>query len=285
MIWHSPPPSFGSWPSAKRPRDLRFFRLAPGAVAPPTRRDLRQRGSATPRQGACAHTARSTDLSSCPCSPPSLPLARRPQAVGRARLRPSAQGFFADLRGRLQSCGPVRSPSERSCAASAFSERASVVRCPGFGAVLIARSARVTGRGAGLVADPRSVSESAGGGEEAVALGACSRPMRWIPVTSSVVCSIVKGSSPHSVPVRLDPERDCGSDSVPIRSPWVPPRAKGRRIRPKRTRIPVADPCAAVGARLEPSGNPSGTCVAADEAGQAVPRLDRCGGPPWRSGS
>jgi hypothetical protein len=30
---------------------------------------------------------------------------------------------------------------------------------------------------------------------------------------------------------------------------------------------------------LEPSGNPSGTRVAADEAGQAVPRLDRAAGP------
>ncbi len=32
------PPSFGWWPSAKRHRDLRFRRLAPGALAPPMRR-------------------------------------------------------------------------------------------------------------------------------------------------------------------------------------------------------------------------------------------------------
>jgi hypothetical protein len=53
---------------------------------------------------------------------------------------------------------------------------------PGFGAVLIARSARVTDRGAGLVADRRSVPEPAAGGEAAVASEAGSRPSGGSPI-------------------------------------------------------------------------------------------------------
>jgi len=123
--------SFGSWPSAKRPRDLRICAFAPGAVAPPTRRHSRQRGNATPRQGACAHTALSTDLQFVPVLTSSLPLRTLPQPSGRARLHP-ARGSFADLRGPHRRSGPVRSPSEPRLA-SASSERASSMRCPGSG--------------------------------------------------------------------------------------------------------------------------------------------------------
>ena len=136
-------------------------------------------------------------------------------------------------------------------------------------------------RAAGVPADRRSVSEPAAGGETAVAL----EPARGQAVdhrASSVVCSIVKDPSPHSVPIRLDPEGSrfpFSPHSVPLEFLPVPGgagsgprnsdscRGQGNGWEADRTPGPIS---------RHSAGTPSGTCVAADdEAGQAVPRFDR----------
>jgi len=112
----------------------------------------------------------------------------------------------------------------------------------------------------------------------------CSRPSGGSP-SSSVVCSIVKGPSPHSVPNRSPSGsilRDRGSESVPIRS----------RL--------GSSPCLESGIlatglgflsgtrarRPELGRNPAGPSVVAHEAaGRAVPRFHRYRVPPWQSGS
>ena len=77
-------------------------------------------------------------FSSCPCSPPSLPLARRPLVAGRTRFRPSGKGSLADHRGLAGSPVPfARRPGARSGLRSLRARLLDEV--PGFGAVLIAR--------------------------------------------------------------------------------------------------------------------------------------------------
>jgi len=160
-------PPLRSWPSAKRPRDLGFCASAPGAVAPPTRRVSQQRDSATPRQGACAHTARSTDLQFVPV--PHLPRCCSARAFRSSAELASAIRQKGSLRGDPRSSPALRS---RSLAVRALLRGLRLLRArlprevPGFGAVLIARSARVTDRGARLPADLRSVSEPAAGARQ-----------------------------------------------------------------------------------------------------------------------
>jgi hypothetical protein len=91
--------------------------------------------------------------------------------------------------------------------------------------------------------DRRSVPEPAAGGEAAVCPRSLLAAKRWIVVTSSVVCSIMKVPSPHSVPnrspIRLDPERSrfrISPHSVPLESLLVTGGAGSRQG----TRIPVA---------------------------------------------
>jgi hypothetical protein len=189
MIRAQPSPSFGSWPSAKRPRDLRFCRLAPGAVTPPTRRDspaARQRDAAPGRVRAF----RRVDGSSVRARAHLPPSPSRTASSGRRPSSPSVIRLRAPSRTPRSlpaSSVPSRSPSERSSGLP-FAPSAPLREVPEFGAVLIARPARVTDRGAGLPADLRSVPEPAAGGEEAVALGGLLAAKRWITVTSSVVC-------------------------------------------------------------------------------------------------
>src|SRR4029453_14877122 len=104
---------------------------------------------------------------------------------------------------------------------------------------------------------------------------------RWIAVTSWVVCSIVKGPSPHSVPNRSPYGsilRDRGSESVPVRSPNEFLSVPGERHPPNGTRVPVRDACAAVGNSMGTRPERIGICVATDEAAdQGVPHFDRYG--------
>jgi hypothetical protein len=127
---------------------------------------------------------------------------QRPQVAGRTRLRPHpAPG---SLRGPPRPCqrsGPVRLASERSSGLRSL-RGAPPREVPGFGAVLIARR---LGSLTVALAFPRiaaRVPEPAAGGETVVRPRSPLAAKWWIAVTSSVVCSIVKGRSPHSVPNR-----------------------------------------------------------------------------------
>jgi hypothetical protein len=118
-------------------------------------------------------------------------------------------------------------PASRSLRARLLDE------VPGFGAVLIARPACVTDRGAGLVADRRSVPEPVAGGEIAVALGACSRSSGESPATS-LGCLLDRERSespvsPHPLHMRLDPEGSrflLSPHSVPLEFLPVPSGAR-----------------------------------------------------------
>jgi hypothetical protein len=149
---------------------------------------------------------------------------------------------------------------------------------PGFGAVLIARRACVTDRRAGLPADLRSVPRAGGRWRDSRRLGACSRPSGG---SSHVFGCLLdrEGSespfSPQSLPVRVDPEGSRFRLSPhPVRPGFLPVPG-GAESAPRG--LGFLSPTLA--RRSELDWNPSGTCAAADEAGQAVPHLDRCGGP------
>jgi len=274
MIRAQPSPLFGSWPSAKRPRDLGFCASAPGAVAPPTRRVSQQRDSATPRQGACAHTARSTDLQFVPV--PHLPRCCSARAFRSSAELASAIRQKGSLRGDPRSSPALRS---RSLAVRALLRGLRLLRArlprevPGFGAVLIARSARVTDRGARLprisarCPSRRPVRDS----RRPRSLLAAKR---WIAVTSSVVCSIVKGSSPHSVPNRLDPEASrfrLSPHSVPLEFLAVPRGAASAPRNSDSCRGHVRGGRNWVGTRRELGGNHRGLA-----SPPARPRAWRC---------
>jgi hypothetical protein len=209
---------------------------------------------------------------------------RRPSS-----LRPSGTGLPSRITAVLTGA-PVPFPRRLSARPAFRSLRARLRHeVPGFGADLIARPAGIVDRGMAFPRIAARVPEPAAGGEEAVALGCLLAAKRWIDVTSSVVCSIVKGRSPHSVPSH-SPSGWILGGAVRVQSPFGPsfvaPRAWGKRDPRHGTRIPVADACAAAGTRSELGGNPSVTCPAAHEAaGQAVPHFDCCGSPFSQSGS
>jgi hypothetical protein len=74
--------------------------------------------------------------------------------------------------------------------------------------------------------------------------------------------------------------RGGGSDSVPVRSRSSSSRCLRSRD-PRAELGTLSGTRAAAGTRCELGGNPSGACVAADDAaGKVVPRLDLCGVPP-----
>jgi hypothetical protein len=75
-------------------------------------------------------------------------------------------------------------------------------------------------------------------------LGCLPAPMRWIDVTASVVCSIVKGRTPRSVPIALDPERSRVPLSA-IRSLMSSSSSLASQIRPRISRPRTR--CAAAG--------------------------------------
>jgi hypothetical protein len=229
--------------------------------APSRRLRAASHSSATARRRARARARTPSGgriFSSCPCSPPSFPLRTRPQVAARARLGHPAQDSVADLRGPCRRSDPVRSPSERSSGLRLL--RARLRReMPEFGAVLIARPAA-----------SRTWCRPSRGSPVGVQAGGLWRDSRrprsllaakrWIAVTSSVVCSILRGPSPHSVPIRSPCGsilRDRGSDSVTIRSPLSSSSCLEERDPPNGTRIPVRDTCAAAGTRWELGRNAS----------------------------
>jgi hypothetical protein len=127
------------------------------------------RGSGPARRRAKRVRAPPADgiFSSCPCSPPSVPLARRPQVAGRARPRPSGSWHPS----RSSAASPAlrsRSLAVRALLSPPVAPSAPPREVPRFGAVSIARSAGVRDRRAGLPADLRSVAEPVAGGKEAV---------------------------------------------------------------------------------------------------------------------
>jgi hypothetical protein len=139
IIWAQPSPSFGGWPLAKQPRDLRLWVLAPFALAPPMRRWSGNHpapldGRELARRRAAATCRPQRMFSSCRSSPPLLATqacsGRR--STGSHPPKPSA---FAPPHPRAASAG-VRSPSASgppSRLTSFISELASN-EVPGFGA-------------------------------------------------------------------------------------------------------------------------------------------------------
>jgi hypothetical protein len=176
-------------------------------------------------------------------------LAARNAPSGRRPGSPSVFRRWASFRGSPRSLPALRS---RSLTAQArhrppFAPGAPPHEVPGFGAVVIARPARVTDRGASLLADLRSVPRAGRRRRDSCRpRTSCLRPSGGSLSTYSVVCSIVKRPTPQSVPIRSI-LRDRGSCSVRIRSllssspclgEWDPPygtrgscrgRAGGRR--------------------------------------------------------
>jgi hypothetical protein len=208
------PPSFGGWPSAKRPRDLRFCTPTPGAVAPPTRRFRRLWGSATPRPSAGVQD-RQVDGSSVrapsspPFSPPACLLQRRPSSPSV-----SDAGIHSRSSTALTGCfGPDRSPSECSPGLRS-SPSAPRHEVPGFGGRLLVRPARILDRSAGAAAGLRS---SARADRRVARLPSPWEPARGEPVDRRDVCCC-----------RADPERS--------ESPFTPHRVPARCLRPRRGR-------------------------------------------------
>ena len=170
------PPSFGGWSSAKRPRDLQRFGLAPCALAPPMRRwrgnhavpldgrELAQtRAAATCRFRGCSVRAGSHLL--CP------PRRHAPAGVrpGSHAAEPSALAPPSPSRcSCTRSVSVRREPSGRAWPPS--SPSSPPMRCPGWG---LQRSRRLSAskplrphwRSRGITASPHP----AGGGEPASA--------------------------------------------------------------------------------------------------------------------
>ena len=170
------PPSFGGWPSAKRPRDLAFALPHP---APLRRPRAVLHGSGVARRRAWCRRAGPAGrriFSSCPCSPPFMAAMHASSAAVRARRSASGTGIPSRastvLTGRS---GPDRSRRVSGLAASCLFRARLRMRCPGFGA------------GCSLIpltswtVAPVSLWTSAclpeptAGGEPALAFGACSR--------------------------------------------------------------------------------------------------------------
>jgi hypothetical protein len=158
---------------------------------------------------------------------------------------------------------------------------------PGFGAVLlIARSACVTDRGAGRTSgSPLGVRAGGRWRDSRRPPEPASRPSGGSP-SRLRVCSIVKGPSPHSVPIRLDPEGSrflLSPHLVPLEFLPVPGESGSAPRDLDSCRGHVRGGRNSMGTRREPSG----ICVAVadhEAAGQAVPSFDRYGVRLWQSG-
>jgi hypothetical protein len=136
---HSPPPSFGGWPSANQPRDLRLFGLASCALAPPTRR---WRGNhpvpGRARARAKARGRKPSRFRGCSVRAGSHLLARRAgmlrQAFGRDRIppsRPRSRRLTLCAASTRRSVFVRRQPSRRASPPS--SPSSPPMRCPGSG--------------------------------------------------------------------------------------------------------------------------------------------------------
>jgi hypothetical protein len=167
------PPSFGGWPSAKQPRDLRLCVLAPCALAPPTRRsrgNLRSPWGASSRQGAPPLPAAFRGVQFVPILTsfarsalmPRLTSAgivvRKPSTLAPAypRAASARRSVFAAV--SLRSRWPPSSPSSPP------------LRCPGSGLqrspqLLASKPLRPPRRSRGTTASPHP----AGGGDPASA--------------------------------------------------------------------------------------------------------------------
>src|SRR6266545_1892632 len=193
------PPSFGGWPSAYRPRDLRFCRLAPGAVAPPTRRFQQLWGSATLRPSAGVQD-RQVDGSSVRARVHLL-LRCRACVLQRRPRSPSASdaGIYSRSSTALTRCsGPDRSPSERSPGLRS-SPSAPRHEVPGFGAVgSFVRLASWTVPPVLPRVSARQPEPTAGW-RDCPRLGSLLAANQWIAETSGVVEPILRAPSPHSL--------------------------------------------------------------------------------------
>jgi len=128
------PPSFGGWPSAKRPRDLAFALPHP---APLRRPRAVLHGSGVARRRAWCRRAGPAGrriFSSCPCSPPFMAAMHASSAAVRARRSASGTGIPSRastvLTGRS---GPDRSRRVSGLAASCLFRARLRMRCPGSG--------------------------------------------------------------------------------------------------------------------------------------------------------
>jgi len=117
----------------------------------------------------------------------------------RARLRPPSAG--SPSRTSAAVVGALALLARRLSVRPTAALRARLlVRCPGSGP---SRSLVRLGLDRGAPAFPRisaRLPEPVAGGEKAVALGGLLADKRRIAVTSSVVCSMLKGQGPHQVP-------------------------------------------------------------------------------------
>src|SRR6266511_1589616 len=218
------PPSFGGWPSAYRPRDLRFCRLAPGAVAPPTRRSQRLWDSATLRPSAGVQD-RQVDGSSVRAR---VHLLLRCRACVLQRRPRSPSASDAGIYSRSSTALTGRSSSNRSLAerSSGLPSSPSTPRheVPGFGAV--GSPVRFA---PGTVAPvlPRVSArqpEPTAGWRDWPRLRRLLAANQWIAETSAVVEPILRRPSPHSLPIEslLLPEakaRPISSRGEKTRSP------------------------------------------------------------------
>jgi hypothetical protein len=194
----------------------------PGAVAPPTRR-LRERGSATPRLAQARRTGRSTDLQFVPVLTSfqgrhARVLSRRPSSsIGIRDGHP-----FAVIHGSLAALVPsARRPSARP-ACRLLRGRLSY-EVPGFGAGCSLIRLAMWDRRAGVAADLRSSARADRRWRGCRRLRSLLAANQWIAETSAVVGPIVRGPSPHS---------------LPIESPLVPGTGRGPFRREARTWSP-----------------------------------------------
>jgi hypothetical protein len=229
IFWAQPSPSFGGWPSAKRPRDLGVCVLGPCSLAPPTRR-WRGRREARHRAQAQAHT-RQVDGSSVRARAHLLHrrLARllKPPAV----LARSAFGAGVHSRSSAGSLGAPVPFALRTSArpASVFSERASIWRCPGSGPSVRSSGSRCGTHHAGVAANLRS---SARADRPWRDLPSPSEPARVEPVDRRDSCCCLadpEGSespfTPHRVPLRAWSQGE--PDSVEGEKTWSPGNSEG----------------------------------------------------------
>ena len=138
IFWAQPSSSFGGWPSAKQPRDLRLFDLAPCALAPPTRRwrgNHRLRWTvASSRQGARPQPAAFPGCS-VRAGPHLLCSLRRHarQTFGWDRIPPSCPRWRRLTLAMLLRAPGLRSPRALGRAWPPSPPSSPPVRCPGSG--------------------------------------------------------------------------------------------------------------------------------------------------------
>ena len=160
--------------------------------------------------------ARSTDLQFVPVLTSFRHHTRLPQAPDDLTFGIRRVHSLAVAPGLTRSSGPVRSPSERSLGLPS-PPGSPPLRCPGFGAVCLARPARVFDRHAGVAVDFRWDSRADRLRRACCRLRIVLAANQWIAETPSFVGPILSGASPHS---------------VPLGSTFPPRRVPGAMVRP-----------------------------------------------------